>query len=42
LYRFPEDSGVFSASLKSKTTGDQKVSSCSVIIQGDENISAIE
>jgi hypothetical protein len=32
-YRFPEDSGVFSASLKSKTTGDQKVSSCSVIIQ---------
>ncbi|CAF3418033.1 unnamed protein product [Rotaria socialis] len=30
---FPEDSGVFSALLKSKSTSDQLLSSCSVIIQ---------
>lgn len=30
---FPEDSGVFSALLKSKSSSNQQVSSCSVIIQ---------
>jgi hypothetical protein len=35
LNRFPEDSGVFSALLKSKSTNNQELSSCSVIIQGE-------
>jgi len=33
FYRFPEDSGVFSALLKGQS-GNTRVSSCSVIIQG--------
>ena len=33
--RFPEDSGVFAALLKSKTNNNQMVSSCSVIVQGE-------
>jgi len=34
--RFPEDSGVFSALSKGQTTGNPRVSCCSVIIQGKQ------
>jgi hypothetical protein len=34
-FRFPEDSGVFSALLKSKLINVEQVASCSVIIQGE-------
>jgi len=34
-FRFPEDSGIFSALLKTPSEGSPRVSSCSVIIQGN-------